>query len=484
MKFTFKNLGPINNASLELGDLTIIAGLNNTGKSYIAYAIYGFLQDFAERKRQGLPNWLNDGYLSARASASGNNIIELLLDGLPVFIPTTTDDLNSDKINLVKQISSAFSHLKLDDLFNDNTDSFEDTTVDVLAHTEHLPYKSRSFSLRSGQTFSFTHGTNMLRIVLEQREIIDNDASKLNDYTLVRTWLNYMYLQFLLQHDFLRAFEVRCFTSVRPAISLFYKELESSRRATIRQFQQDDETMVDSQGKVWIPAERISKTSRYVLPINDEIDFVKSVPDDDHSPKDHGGLKELRQIEKMLKGHYEKHKDEFYFIPSNKEMRRPRIPLHLASSSVAELSNLYFHFRNPNGRYDQLLIIDEPESHLDTANQIQLARLLARLVNSGVKVLITTHSDYIVKEINNLIMLSNDFDNKDQVVKEFDYHENYFLHPKRVKAYTAENGTLTPCMPDEFGVKMDVFDETINSINRASTKIATRIFMSQEENEG
>ena len=40
MKFVFKNLGPIHEAELELGDLTIIAGRNNTGKTYVAYTLY------------------------------------------------------------------------------------------------------------------------------------------------------------------------------------------------------------------------------------------------------------------------------------------------------------------------------------------------------------------------------------------------------------------------------------------------------------
>ncbi len=48
MKFVFKNLGPIDKAELELGDLTIIAGRNNTGKTYVAYTLYGFLKMWAE----------------------------------------------------------------------------------------------------------------------------------------------------------------------------------------------------------------------------------------------------------------------------------------------------------------------------------------------------------------------------------------------------------------------------------------------------
>ena len=43
LTFTFKNIGPIKDAELELGDLTVIAGRNNTGKTYLAYTLYGFL---------------------------------------------------------------------------------------------------------------------------------------------------------------------------------------------------------------------------------------------------------------------------------------------------------------------------------------------------------------------------------------------------------------------------------------------------------
>lgn len=44
MKTVFKNIGPISEAELELKDLTIIAGANNTGKTYLVYTLYGFLR--------------------------------------------------------------------------------------------------------------------------------------------------------------------------------------------------------------------------------------------------------------------------------------------------------------------------------------------------------------------------------------------------------------------------------------------------------
>ena len=44
IKFQFRNIGPVKDAELELGDLTVIAGRNNTGKTYLVYTLYGFLK--------------------------------------------------------------------------------------------------------------------------------------------------------------------------------------------------------------------------------------------------------------------------------------------------------------------------------------------------------------------------------------------------------------------------------------------------------
>ena len=134
-------------------------------------------------------------------------------------------------------------------------------------------------------------------------------------------------------------------------------------------------------------------------------------------------------------GYYSSSSDDIAFI-SRRKGRNFNLPLHIASSSARGLSDLYFYLRHV-AKENQLVIIDEPESHLDTANQIQLARLLARMAQSNLKVLITTHSDYIIKEINNLIMLSR-LKQKKKVVKDLGYKKDDFIEPNAIRAYVAE----------------------------------------------
>ncbi|MGU9951843.1 MAG: AAA family ATPase [Gammaproteobacteria bacterium WSBS_2016_MAG_OTU1] len=128
-----------------------------------------------------------------------------------------------------------------------------------------------------------------------------------------------------------------------------------------------------------------------------------------------------------------------------------------------------------------MLIIDEPESHLDTANQIIMARILVRCVNAGMKVLITTHSDYIIKEFNNLIMLSHEFPEKKSFLHHHkkEYTADNFLNIESVKAYVCGKGTLTPCGVDSRGMIMPIFDKTIDDINNISDMLDS--YLPEEE---
>ena len=83
-------------------------------------------------------------------------------------------------------------------------------------------------------------------------------------------------------------------------------------------------------------------------------------------------------------------------------------------------------------RPGDLLILEEPESHLHPAAQRQLARGIVRLVNAGVKVLITTHSDIIISQINNLLALNQ---TSPELIAEGGFEPEDFLQEDQVGAY-------------------------------------------------
>ena len=84
---------------------------------------------------------------------------------------------------------------------------------------------------------------------------------------------------------------------------------------------------------------------------------------------------------------------------------RRDLPLMNASSMVSELAPVVLYLRHVVQPGD-LLIIEEPESHLHPAMQVVFIRQLAAAVQSGIRIIITTHSEWVLEELANLVRLA------------------------------------------------------------------------------
>ncbi len=98
-------------------------------------------------------------------------------------------------------------------------------------------------------------------------------------------------------------------------------------------------------------------------------------------------------VERKLPGGY----PEFLYRPRNATQS---IGLGQVSSMVTELAPMVLFLRDGMGPGDTL-IIEEPEAHLHPAAQTEMAYTLAQLVNAGVRVVATTHSDWLLKAFGN-----------------------------------------------------------------------------------
>ena len=94
---------------------------------------------------------------------------------------------------------------------------------------------------------------------------------------------------------------------------------------------------------------------------------------------------------------------EFYYRPRGWD---EDMPLMNTSSMVSELAPVVLYLRDIVGA-GELLIIEEPESHLHPAMQVEFVRHLAAAVRAGIRVLITTHSEWVLEELANLVHLSD-----------------------------------------------------------------------------
>ena len=82
-----------------------------------------------------------------------------------------------------------------------------------------------------------------------------------------------------------------------------------------------------------------------------------------------------------------------------------QLPIRRASSMVADLAPLAMWIDRLIQPGD-LLVIDEPESHLHPEAIRLVARVLVRLVNEDVRVVCATHSSVLLHELTNCILRS------------------------------------------------------------------------------
>ncbi len=94
----------------------------------------------------------------------------------------------------------------------------------------------------------------------------------------------------------------------------------------------------------------------------------------------------------------------FSYLPSGWKDDQ-NLPLMNVSSMVSESAPVVLYLRHVV-RPGDVLIIEEPEAHLHPAMQVEFTRQLAAAVKAGVRVIATTHSEWILEELANLVRIS------------------------------------------------------------------------------
>ena len=476
MRFEFENIGPIKKAGLEIGDLTIIAGRNNTGKTYIAYALFGFLNGIDRQFRSEWGRSFVDSYFKRKGLGSTLDIIKTLLDEGQFGWCMDRKTLDRERENLVSEMTKEYSRNGLSHTFHTSPEQFKDSSL-RLTQAEPIVrfYSTRGPLGQEGLLIDWDFNEGEVLAKVSGGELDRSNGLPPHRYEV--SFAN-SFLNFLINGTFMFLRRPEIFSSSRHSIPLFIHDLDYAKSQAVFSIEYPREDWHTGKPASLVALEKLSN---YPLPVNENIDSLRRVllsVDETASKRDGANA---NPIEEILGGRYRVTKSSLRFVSMPKDSVDFDIPIHSASSSALELAELNFFLGELHPDDSCLIIIDEPESHLDTANQIQFARLLAQLVNLGMMVLITTHSDYIVKEINNLIMLNEPFADKAETMKQHGYDDSESLDPAVVKAYVAENGELTPCTIDKFGIDMPIFDRTIHKINRVSNDLFARLHAEEEE---
>ncbi|MFN9559716.1 MAG: AAA family ATPase [Dolichospermum sp.] len=463
MKIKVKNLGTLREAEFTLGDLTIICGCNNTGKTYATYALFGFLYTW----RQMLSIQIND-----------DKIEELLADGV---IRIEIQEYIKESEHIVIKACERYTQ-ELPKIFAAPIDRFKNTKFNISLEikTEDIKLKNkfdRKMGSANAEIFSITKSEESTELVVTL--LVEKDKVKI-PYKFIKFLIANAIKDIIFDQFFPRPFIA---SAERTGAAIFRKELNFAKNRLLEEIGQADEN-IDTMELL------LKEYDDYALPIKTNVDFTRKL---ETIIKKNSFITDkypdiLADFTDIIGGEYTvTRNDELYYVPKGKKVK---LSMDESSSAVRSLLDIGFYLKH-EAQHGDLLMVDEPELNLHPENQRRVARLFARLVNVGIKVFITTHSDYIVKELNTLIMLNHDKPHLQRIAQQEGYQPEELITAEKIKVYIAEEANMklegntkkTKCqtliladIDPELGIEARSFDRTIETMNR----IQEAIYWSEE----
>ena len=448
LKIRLRNLGILKQAEFSLGDLTIICGENNTGKTYATYALYGFLGDWREYIRFPVRN---------------AQIQSLITDGgLKIELAQYVEKADQILAEACKRYTD-----RLDTVFAVHEDRFNQSEFHVEIRCPDIFNKEIERNRVGFATYSKNKGSKELTVAL----VVQEERGREIDLDYAKAVINFIISDAIFSDSFPNPF---ISSTERTGATIFRKELNFARNRLFEEMGRADQK-ID-------PRELLFKAYQsYPSPIEENVDFIRELEDitkrKSFIAKEHPEV--LADFADIIGGEYTiTQNDQLYYTPKGTRLKLTMVE---SSSAVRSLLDIGFYLHHIAQEGD-LIMVDEPELNLHPETQRRIARLFARLVNLGVKVFITTHSDYIVKELNTLIMLNDDKPHLKRISAENGYdRDTELIDIAQVKVYTAtkalmslEEGqkkrrrghTLVEADIDpKFGIKADSFNKTIDKMN-------------------
>lgn len=457
MKFHFENLGLLDQVDIELADLTLVCGENNTGKTYATYAVYGFLRSWRQILR-----FLLEAEIDELLKDAG----EYRIDLAKMFDGRVDAYLERMGKAYVSGLPRAFA-----------TDSnFFEKTICVPTSGKVTDYVTQAYqrSVQAGPsgkvlaTLKKEAGSSLLEVLVADPEVQQRSFGGLTDF-IADAIADLVFAQHLPR--------VHIASAERTGAAIFRKELDMARTRMLKTLNE-----IDSKELKRNPLKILQGIDTdYAWPVEDNVDFVRQLEDLD---KRTGELAEahpelLAAFDAIIGGSYKVVKQQLVF--QAKGAGKQRFTMNEASSCIRALLDVGFYLRC-RARAGDLFIIDEPELNLHPKNQRAFARLVARMVNAGIKVFITTHSDYLVKEINTLIMLNQRTAHTLSVQQQYGYDDAELINPQHIRLYMTglrkplfgrgklRTLILATIYPDR-GIEVGTFDETIETMNTIQGEI-------------
>ncbi len=453
MKIKIQNLGPIHEFEIDLSkNFTMLFGKNNIGKSCATSVVYLIVKSFLKEKN--IHKTISSLFHKSTLDISDQ------IDCIQNLIENSDDkkkNIAEPVQNIIKQIINVFllediqasfyatfeEFENLNNRFSDEKANITITTglIELSVNVKDDFFVINHFSLLRSVNFIYSKGKKEQNVLTDDGESLslfkrDNANTVSAVYDLAAKIMDRIYKEITDISD-----NIYYFPASRSGLyqslnsySPIFAELARNRAFLNKKFEIPSipEPVID----YFLTLSNIKKRKS-----SGNCSFVEIV-------------KEIE--ESILQGEiiFDDNTKKILFKPYNTNLE---LDMFQTSSMVSEIAPLVsfikyiIAFSNKKNKSKSLLFIEEPEAHLHPEIQVKLMAIFAKLTKNDIKIILTTHSNYMFNKINNLIL------DKQIVISDI---------CAMVFEYSDKGSTARKIPTDDFGIDDENFlDVTENLFN-------------------
>ena len=447
-----ENFGKIKSANIQVKPLTLLVGDNNSGKSYLLSLIWkvrnlylfdSFFQILKEKKSPEYSLLYEKIFLT----------IKKAIDSEVTTFSVSTKELEKIWNYLLENGKEKL----IRDLFNYNNMEIGKLELEIeekeifITISKKIDRISINYMVENGRASEFSAHREQMEELEQREEIIFLIINKLlldvitNGYDGEAIYLPAARTGFMLSKDIINQ------VARRNTFDLMIGNDEGAK-ASLQPFPKPIIHFLDSLES---------------LRIDNEIEYE--------------GIAQIVQWieEDMVKGtikYQQLGNKEIQYVPYGKEQG---IPLRTSSAVVTELTPLVLLLKYGNSML-KTLCYEEPEMCLHPQLQLEMGKLLIRLVNNDINIITTTHSDIILQHVNNMcraFRLAN-ADESGQVkekLNQFELIKEDLIDINQVAVYQLTDhgsfSTVEEIKPEKDGFYVPTFSNALMNILEQTTEI-------------
>ena len=171
--------------------------------------------------------------------------------------------------------------------------------------------------------------------------------------------------------------------------------------------------------------------------------FMKDLNFKFHIKSASKGLDIKEKVTALMGGEFKKDESDHYYFDKNGQ----RVELVNTATGIKQFAIFQVLSQNNYLNENTVLVLDEPEVHLHPKWQLEMAKIIVELVKNGVKVLVNSHSPYMIEALQRYSELEN-------VTSDF-----YLAEDGYIKKENDSNSETLVAIYEKLSEPYDVFEE-------------------------